>query len=115
MAIVIQCQCGASFRAKDELAGKEVRCPKCQSAIAVPGGPARDPQTQLSLDDMMHLAGASQPSGSSPYAPQGGPQQPSGFVAPSSVPATQPAPPSERSPLVIGLAVGGSLFFIAVG
>ena len=30
MPIKVACQCGASFAAKDELAGKAVRCPKCK-------------------------------------------------------------------------------------
>src|SRR5438132_8504721 len=110
MAIVITCQCGASFRAKDELAGKQVRCPKCERAITVPGGPAGDPHAPLSLDDMMRLTATA---GEVPSAGLAGtprnPQPPSGFVAPSGVPAAQPVSPSPRSPVLIGLAIGGSL------
>ena len=29
MAIPVQCQCGQRFKAKSELAGKRVKCPKC--------------------------------------------------------------------------------------
>jgi hypothetical protein len=40
MPIKVQCACGAAFAAKDELAGKTVKCPKCKSPlkIAAAGG-----------------------------------------------------------------------------
>lgn len=38
MPISVQCPQGHSFRAKDELAGKRVRCPTCHTIIAVPAG-----------------------------------------------------------------------------
>jgi len=38
MAIEVKCgSCGKSFRAKDELAGKAVRCPGCQQPLKIPG------------------------------------------------------------------------------
>ncbi|MFO0972115.1 MAG: hypothetical protein U1A27_01575 [Phycisphaerae bacterium] len=42
MAIVVRCkQCGKELRAKDELAGKTVRCPGCQSPLKIePAGSA---------------------------------------------------------------------------
>ena len=43
MPIAVACQCGAKFAAKDELAGKTVKCPKCSQplviAAAAPGVP----------------------------------------------------------------------------
>jgi hypothetical protein len=36
MPQAVTCQCGARFAAKDELAGKTVRCPKCKQPIAIP-------------------------------------------------------------------------------
>ncbi|MGI9516164.1 MAG: hypothetical protein ACR2NP_03885 [Pirellulaceae bacterium] len=36
MAIPTNCKCGFSFAAKDNLAGKKVKCPRCQSVIQVP-------------------------------------------------------------------------------
>jgi len=42
MAIPVQCaSCGAEFRAKDEHAGRRGKCPKCQTAIQVPGAGAK--------------------------------------------------------------------------
>ena len=65
MAIEISCkQCGKVLRAKDELAGKRVKCPGCggeleipylaetnmREAAAVGGGPARTDIAQLQRD-----------------------------------------------------------------
>jgi len=36
MPIKVTCQCGQSFNAKDELAGKAVKCPKCQQPLRIP-------------------------------------------------------------------------------
>ncbi len=36
MPIAASCTCGKSFRAKDELAGKKVRCPSCSAVIEIP-------------------------------------------------------------------------------
>ena len=36
--ITFSCQCGKALRAKDEIAGKRVRCPACSQVVAVPRG-----------------------------------------------------------------------------
>lgn len=37
MPIKVQCNsCGAGFKAKDELAGRRVKCPKCKQALTIP-------------------------------------------------------------------------------
>ncbi len=36
MPIKVQCACGAAFAAKDELAGRTVKCPKCQQPLKIP-------------------------------------------------------------------------------
>lgn len=36
MPIQISCSCGKTLRVKDELAGKKVRCPKCQTVLTAP-------------------------------------------------------------------------------
>lgn len=38
MPIKVQCSCGKAFAAKDELAGKTVKCPSCQQPLKIPGG-----------------------------------------------------------------------------
>lgn len=36
MPIKVSCTCGQTFKAKDHLAGKRVRCPKCSSPLVIP-------------------------------------------------------------------------------
>jgi heme/copper-type cytochrome/quinol oxidase subunit 3 len=43
MPIKVTCRCGQQFAAKDELAGKVVKCPKCQESLKIGASPA--PQT----------------------------------------------------------------------
>lgn len=53
MSIPVKCQCGAGFAAKDELAGKTVRCPKCSQPLTIP---APKPAAGDSLFDDIGLA-----------------------------------------------------------
>jgi hypothetical protein len=58
MPIKVACQCGASFAAKDELAGKAVRCPKCKQPLKIPARVAAPVQAPASaLDDLFDEAG----------------------------------------------------------
>lgn len=36
MSIAVQCECGKSYRAPDEMAGRKIRCKVCSAAINVP-------------------------------------------------------------------------------
>jgi hypothetical protein len=36
MSIVVECECGKRFRAKDELAGRNIPCPGCGSVLTIP-------------------------------------------------------------------------------
>ncbi len=36
MSIAVACKCGKKFAAKDELAGKTVRCPQCKQPLKIP-------------------------------------------------------------------------------
>ena len=36
MTIALSCNCGRNLRIKDELAGKQIRCPSCKSVLSVP-------------------------------------------------------------------------------
>lgn len=38
MPITVTCQCGKSFQAKDELAGRTMQCPSCGAGLHIPGG-----------------------------------------------------------------------------
>lgn len=44
MAIVFQCNCGKSLKAKDELAGRRVKCPDCETILHVPAPQATEPE-----------------------------------------------------------------------
>ena len=37
MSIAVNCQCGKTFKVKDQLAGKAVRCPTCKKPLRIPG------------------------------------------------------------------------------
>lgn len=45
MPISVACSCGKRFRAKDELAGRRLKCPTCGSAIQVPSPQPASPPT----------------------------------------------------------------------
>ena len=69
MPIKVACQCGASFAAKDELAGKAVRCPKCKQPLRIPAPAAPAPQPSAgALDDLFDEAGIEAKKG--PSCPQ---------------------------------------------
>src|SRR5216684_3576049 len=47
MAIKLQCDCGRALRLKDHLGGKRIRCPDCNTVLAVPeavGADVEEPQ-----------------------------------------------------------------------
>jgi hypothetical protein len=48
MPIRVQCACGAAFAAKDELAGRAVKCPKCQQPLKIPSPGAAAPSAPRS-------------------------------------------------------------------
>ncbi len=46
MAISVRCQCGQQLQAKDQLAGKTVKCPKCQQPLRIPDSAAHGNDNQ---------------------------------------------------------------------
>jgi hypothetical protein len=70
MPIKVQCACGAAFAAKDELAGRTVKCPKCQQPLAIPAGGS--PARPAAAARAPAAAGAGRPLGS-PLPSQGPP------------------------------------------
>jgi len=80
MAIQFQCQhCSATLRVKDELGGKNVKCPTCKGVIQIPlaSSPKAAPQQVT-------------PSPEPPIQPASPPLQPV-----TQIPATQPSPQSQ--------------------
>jgi len=72
MTIQVACPCGASFAAKDELAGRSVRCPKCQQPLKIPARAAAAPvaAAKTALDDLFDEEGIG--SGGGPRCPKCG-------------------------------------------
>ena len=68
MPIKVQCACGKAFAAKDELAGKTVKCPGCQKPLKIPGdgAPAKSPAKPASKPAAKQ---ASASAGAKPSAP----------------------------------------------
>ncbi|MDP6468768.1 MAG: hypothetical protein QF918_13555 [Pirellulaceae bacterium] len=57
MTIKVVCQCGASFGAKDELAGRKVACPKCKQPLEIGAAPAPTPAVSGAMSDLLDEAG----------------------------------------------------------
>lgn len=67
MPIKVSCTCGQSFAAKDELAGKTVKCPKCAQPLRIPapaapkaamaGAPAAAPSAPAGMSSLFDEAG----------------------------------------------------------
>ncbi len=99
MPIVVRCACGVKLKAKDELAGKTLKCPKCKQPLLIPAAEedgyavAEDPAT-------------------SPPA-----QRPSPVVARPASPATKVKkrpPPKDNRMLLIAAIGGGALALVLV-
>jgi hypothetical protein len=134
MPIPVTCACGQAFRAKDELAGKRIKCPKCGQVLDIPkpqGGEGESGASGLSpLDDLLRLDAAPMDPGTAAnqLGAQPGPPaqlpQAGGFVAPGVggfQPAFgQPAPSKSSSSgskktLMIALCGLGGFAVLAIG
>src|SRR5205807_1854739 len=132
MAITVSCACGQGFRVKDDLAGKTVKCPKCNSLLTIPAAQAGGEPGQLSLDDLMKMDAAA-PMGSGlgmpaaqPGTAPGAPQSPAGGFAapgaggfqPAGFPfgqgATQSKPSSGSNKKLLALCGMGGVALLAV-
>src|SRR5262245_8353312 len=67
MPITLPCTCGKTFRIKDELSGKRVKCPACGGVLAVPAAPSAQEPVLEPLDDEPEAAGG--PAETGPRAP----------------------------------------------
>ncbi|NLX53806.1 MAG: hypothetical protein GXY58_01690 [Planctomycetaceae bacterium] len=57
MPIKVVCQCGQQFAAKDELAGKRVKCPKCGAVLTIAAPGAQQGSTGKPLSELLDDAG----------------------------------------------------------
>ncbi|MBW3596325.1 MAG: zinc-ribbon domain-containing protein [Planctomycetes bacterium] len=113
MAIELRCsQCGAALRVPDELAGKPVRCPKCQAVSTAPAPASAGPPNPFA--DEPYAAAAASPV--NPYAPPK--PAPSSSAHPYAPPMIREAAASKTTGPAIGMMVyaglGGSLVILNV-
>jgi hypothetical protein len=93
MPIPVACQCGAKFAAKDELAGKAVKCPKCGQPLKIPaagGAPASEAPSAAAKKP----AGAASPTKTATPKPQ--------------TPKPTPAPVSAVADIFDEIGIAGS-------
>ncbi len=137
MPIVVACQCGQQFRAKDEFAGRQMKCPKCGSVIQVPGGnaaqqPAAPQGGGSDLDALLQMdqtAGMGGPAGFPQQGmpqggfPQGGMQQPGfpqqgypqgGYQQMGGYPGGAKKKSSSPVPLIVGICAVGVIIIAGV-
>ena len=67
MPIKVTCQCGQQFAARDELAGKRAKCPKCGTVLTIPQPHSQD-GTGKHLGDLLDDAGMRWAFGAVPVA-----------------------------------------------
>ena len=78
MPIKVACACGAAFAAKDELAGRTVKCPKCAQPLTIPAGGGAAPKAP---------AGASKPAAAAAAQRPAAPRPQSAAAAPAAAPS----------------------------
>ncbi|MCH7727868.1 MAG: hypothetical protein IH991_15520, partial [Planctomycetes bacterium] len=68
MPIPVACQCGQKFQAKETLAGKRVKCPKCGGVLSIPNvqQPNAGADDPLGLGDVSAFEQSGQPMDDSP-------------------------------------------------
>ncbi|MHB8866384.1 MAG: hypothetical protein ACYC6N_28700 [Pirellulaceae bacterium] len=57
MPIKVVCQCGQAFAAKDELAGKRVKCPKCAAILTIPSARSSQAGVGQNVSSLLDDAG----------------------------------------------------------
>jgi hypothetical protein len=67
MPIPVRCQCGASFQAPDQLAGKVTTCPSCQGQLPIPAGQGNPANAQM--DDLLDEIGVDATAGTAGKCP----------------------------------------------
>lgn len=128
MPIVVGCQCGQQFRAKDEFAGRQLKCPKCGAMLQVPGGAApqagpaagggSDLDSLLQMDQSAGMGGMGPQMGApmGGFPQQGFPQQPmgGGFQQPMGFGQGGYAKPKSSNKSITPLIVGISAVVVIV-
>ena len=79
MPIKVSCQCGKTLTAKDSLAGKRVKCPKCGAPLTTSRPQPKQPAADDSIADLLDEAGMTT-SRSGQFCPSCGADMPSDAV-----------------------------------
>ena len=82
MPITFHCQCGQRLSARDELAGRATKCPKCGAQLTIPAGKAAEPDRPAVHED---IPVRDEP----PPVPKAAPLPP---IQPAPQPPVRPAP-----------------------
>src|SRR5439155_21725084 len=95
MPITLGCtSCGKRFRARDESAGKKVKCPYCQAAVQVPTPEESDNAAAPTASVPVPPASTAAPRPGPPAPPKSGP-----VPAAPGRPAPRPSPPPAPAPV----------------
>src|SRR5262245_51345335 len=109
MPILVSCDCGEEMRVGDDVAGKRIRCPSCNSMLTVPDvSPSKDAPRQEAEDAIAETRSRRPHWHSGRRSPSKDKEDEAGFPA-SRAKATR----SFTLPLIVGL-VGGALVLLVV-
>jgi hypothetical protein len=104
MPIRITCSCGKALSVRDELAGKAVKCPGCQTTLRVPAAPAAAPSAATAKAARPSTGAAAKAAAAKPVSGKPTPGKPT-----PGKPATgKPAPPAPAAKAVQPLAPAAS-------
>lgn len=94
MPIPVQCPCGARLKARDDLAGKAVPCPRCQRQVPIPEQPGKKSE-EIDLDDSLFSRPINDLLDDADFSPPPA-QQPSYTPPPMSAPTPVETPEPEE-------------------
>jgi hypothetical protein len=97
MPIKVQCACGKAFAAKDELAGRTVKCPSCQQPLKIPGAAPGKPPAKPGAPAPAAKPAATKPAATKPAAAKPSAAKPAATAKPAAAPRPAPAPTSGDS------------------
>jgi RsiW-degrading membrane proteinase PrsW (M82 family) len=114
MSIVFQCECGQKLSAKDELAGRMIRCPACKNAITIPAPQAAPPRAEEGIYALEEPAAAA-PLVATPARPaRSAPEEPTLRKARAGSPSPEPDESASDAESEKTWSVGEYLYVVLV-
>jgi hypothetical protein len=105
MPIKVQCPCGKAFAAKEEMAGKTVKCPGCAKPLKIPAEPAQAAAKAAPSNSAQGKPAAAKPAAGPANPAAAKAAKPAARQAAGARPAATPAPaPADDLFDEIGLA-----------